>query len=86
MHEPSFILRPLILVFLSGWVGIAAQPAVAQQTVALSGRVTDSTGNAVSGVRVDLSRLPAGPGSTDRTRTATAPITSRFRQGPTSFR
>ena len=48
MHKPCSILRPLLLVFLIGWLGIAAQPAEAQQTVTLSGRVTDAAGNAVS--------------------------------------
>ena len=48
------VLRPLILLFLSGWLGIVAQPAEAQQTVTLSGRVTDSAGQAVSGVTVSL--------------------------------
>ena len=45
MSEPRPVLRPLILVcvliFLSGWLGIATQPAEAQQTVTLSGRVSD---------------------------------------------
>ena len=48
------VLRSLILVFLSGWIGIATQPAAAQQTVTLSGRVTDAAGNAVSGATVNL--------------------------------
>ena len=58
MHELRSVLRPLILLFLSGWVGIAMQPAEAQQTVTLSGRVTDASGQAVSGAVVDLFRLP----------------------------
>ena len=58
MHKLSSALRPLILVFLSGWVGIVAQPAEAQQTVTLSGRVTDTAGQAVPGVSVELFRLP----------------------------
>ena len=37
----------LILLLLSGWLGSAAQPAAAQQTVTLAGRVTDTAGNAV---------------------------------------
>ena len=53
MHRPSFILRLLLLVALSGWLGIV-QPASAQQTVTLSGRVTDAAGNAVSGATVNL--------------------------------
>ena len=48
------VLRSLILVFLSGWIGIATQLAAAQQTVTLSGRVTDAAGNAVSGATVSL--------------------------------
>ena len=48
------VLRSLILVFLSGWIGIATQPAAAQQTVTLSGRVTDAAGTAVSGATVNL--------------------------------
>ena len=48
MKKLSTILRPLLLVVLMGWLGIA-QPASAQQTLTLTGRVTDSAGNAVSG-------------------------------------
>ena len=33
MDKPRFILRPLILVFLSGRLGVTAQPAAAQRTV-----------------------------------------------------
>ena len=58
MYELRSILRFLILLFLSSWIGIAAPPAEAQQTVTLSGRVTDSAGNAVSGATVYLHRLP----------------------------
>ena len=47
MSKPHSVLRSLILICLSGWVGIAAQPAAAQQTVTLSGRVTDSAGQPV---------------------------------------
>ena len=57
MYKPRFILRSLLLVFLVGWLGIA-QPTEAQQTVTLSGRVTDAAGNAVSGAFVSLERLP----------------------------
>ena len=57
MPKLSFILRPLLLVVLIGWLGVA-QPAEAQQTVTLSGRVTDSAGQAVSGAFVGLFRLP----------------------------
>ena len=52
------VLRSLVLIFLAGWIGIAAPPAAAQQTVTLSGRVTDAAGNAVSGAKLDLFRLP----------------------------
>ena len=47
MQNPRSVLRSLILLFLSGWLGIAAQPAAAQQTVTLSGRVIDAAGQAV---------------------------------------
>ena len=53
MHKPSSVLRLLILVVLIGWLGLA-QPTAAQQTVTLSGRVTDAAGNAVSGATVNL--------------------------------
>ena len=58
MHKPRTVLRSLVLVFLSGWLGAAAQPAEAQQTVTLSGRVTASAGQAVPGTFVSLERLP----------------------------
>ena len=54
MPKLSSVLRSLILIFLSGWIGIAVPPAEAQQTVTLSGRVTDAAGNAVSGATVNL--------------------------------
>ena len=57
MNKLSTILCPLLLVVLIGTLGVA-QPAEAQQTVTLSGQVTDSAGNAVSGATVDLHRLP----------------------------
>ena len=57
MKKLSTILCPPLLVFLIGWLGLA-QPAEAQQTVTLSGRVTDSAGNAVSGATVELFRMP----------------------------
>ena len=53
MHKPSFILCLLLLVVLIGTLGVT-QLAAAQQTVILSGRVTDSAGNAVSGATVNL--------------------------------
>ena len=53
MHKLCSVLRSLLLVVLVGWLRIA-QPAEAQQTVTLSGRVTDSAGNAVSGASVNL--------------------------------
>ena len=58
MHTPYAVLRFLVLLCLSGWLGIVAQPAVTQQTVTLSGRVTDAAGQAVSGAWVELHRLP----------------------------
>ena len=58
MHKLNPVRRPPILVFLIGWMGIVAQPAEAQQTVTLSGRVTDAAGQAVPGVSVELFRLP----------------------------
>ena len=58
MSKLCSTLRPLILIVLGGWIGIAAQQAGAQQTVTLSGRVTDAAGQAVSGGRLELSRLP----------------------------
>ena len=57
MPRSSSVLRLLLLVVLLGRLGIA-QPSEAQQTVALSGRVTDTAGQAVSGVHVSLHRLP----------------------------
>ena len=58
MPKLCTVLRSLVLIFLSSWIGIATQLAEAQQTVTLSGRVTDSAGQAVPGVTVDLFRLP----------------------------
>ena len=57
MYKRSSILRSLLLVVLLGWLGLA-QPAAAQQTVTLSGRVTDASGQAVPGAFVGLHRLP----------------------------
>ena len=54
MRKPRFIPCLLLLVVLLSWLGVSAQPAEAQQTVTLSGRVTDSAGNAVSGATVNL--------------------------------
>ena len=54
MKKMSTILRSLLLVVLLGGLGIVTQPASAQQTVTLSGRVTDTAGNAVSGATVNL--------------------------------
>ena len=53
MHKPSSVLRLLLLIVLLGWLGVI-QPAAAQQTVTLSGRVTDAFGNTVSGATVSL--------------------------------
>ena len=64
MPKLNPVLRLLVLVcvlvFLIGWVGMVAQPSEAQQTVTLSGRVTDSAGQAVSDTYVFLDRLPEG--------------------------
>ena len=57
MHQPSSVLRLLLLIVLIGWLGIV-QPASAQETVTLSGRVTDVAGQAVPGVPVALLRMP----------------------------
>ena len=57
MSKPSFILRLLLLIALLGGLGIT-QPAAAQQTVTLSGRVTDAVGQPVRGAFVELFRLP----------------------------
>ena len=55
-HIPKPRLVPILflLVVLLGWLGVSAQPTAAQQTVTLSGRITDSAGNAVSGATVNL--------------------------------
>ena len=53
MKKLSTVLRSLLLIVLIGWLGIA-QPAEAQQTVTLSGRVTAAAGNAVPGATVSL--------------------------------
>ena len=57
MYKPSSVLFSLLLVVLLGGLGVA-QPAEAQQTVTLSGRVTDAAGNAVSSAFVELFRMP----------------------------
>ena len=54
MHKPNSVLRLLLLIVLLGWTGVIPQLAEAQQTVTLSGRVTDAAGNAVSGATVSL--------------------------------
>ena len=52
MYKPTAILRPLLLVVLLGWLGIA-QPAEAQQTDALlEGKVVDDTAQPVSDAQV----------------------------------
>ena len=85
MPELHPVLRPLILLFLSGWLGIAAQPAAAQQTVTLSGRVTDAAGNAVSGATVSLETPEWVGQETDANgnyRLAVPPGTYRLRVQP----
>ena len=58
MPKQHSVLRSLVLIYLSGWLGIATQPAEAQQTVTLSGRVTNSAGQAVPDAFVTLFRMP----------------------------
>ena len=58
MPKLRTVLRFLVLLCLSGWLWIVVQPAEAQQTVSLSGRVTDSAGQAVPRVSVSLLRMP----------------------------
>ena len=53
MKKLNSVLRLLILIFLINWLGVA-QPVEAQQTVTLSGRVTDAAGQPVSGATVNL--------------------------------
>ncbi len=57
MNKAEYLLRLLVLLVLSGWA-MDSQPTEAQQTVTLSGRVTDAAENALPGVRVDLQRMP----------------------------
>ena len=56
MHEPRSLSRLLALLFVLGflinWVGIAAPPAAAQQTVTLSGLVVDDGGQPVADAQV----------------------------------
>ena len=47
MKKLKTLLCPLLLVVLIGGLGVNTQPASAQQTVTLSGRVTDSAGQPV---------------------------------------
>ena len=54
MNKLRTILRLPVLVILIGGLGVNAPPAAVQQTVTLSGRVTDAAGNAVSGATVNL--------------------------------
>ena len=84
MHKLSTILRLLLLVFLIGGLGIT-QPAEAQQTVTLAGRVTDSAGNAVSGATVNLEDPGWVGQETDANgnyRLSVAPGTYRLRVRP----
>ena len=81
MHKPSSVLRLLLLIFLIGWLGVIAQPAEAQQTVTLSGRVTDSAGQAVSMRPSDLHRLPDWIWIAEQDTDGMGPIASRLRQG-----
>ena len=85
MHKSISILRPLLLVFLLGWLGTVAQPAEAQQTVTLSGQVTDSAGQSVSGASVNLEDPGWVGQETDATgnyRLSVPPGTYRLRVRP----
>ena len=77
MHKLSTILRLLLLVFLIGGLGIT-QPAEAQQTVTLSGRVTDSAGQCRLECNRESGRSRLGWAG-DETRMA--PIASRWPPG-----
>ena len=57
-HDSRPLILVCVLIFLSGLLGVIAQPSEAQQTVTLSGQVTDAAGQAVSDATVDLHRLP----------------------------
>ncbi len=85
MKKLSTILRLLLLIVLLGWTGVITQPASAQQTVTLSGRVTDAAGNAVSGATVNLEDPGWVGQETDANgnyRLSVAPRTYRLRVRP----
>ena len=52
MHKSNAVLHFLFLVILIGGLGIVVQPAVAQQSVPLSGRVVDDGGQPVADAQV----------------------------------
>ena len=84
MHDLRTFLHSLILVFLSGWIGLA-QPAAAQQTVTLSGRVTDAAGQPVPDARV-CAHLPTEAWWENPFCSDTAPAGSfQFRVSPADY-
>ena len=54
MPKPRSVPILFLLAVLLGWLGVSAQPTAAQQAVTLSGRVTDTAGQPVSGATVNL--------------------------------
>ena len=58
MKKLSTVLCLLLLVVILGWLGVIVQPAEAQQTVTLSGRVTTTADQAVRDAFVTLFRMP----------------------------
>ena len=85
MPDLRSVLRPLILLFLSGWIGIAATPAEAQQIATLSGRVTDAAGQPVPNARV-CAHLPTDAWWKNPLCTDTTPAGSfRLRVPPADY-
>ena len=85
MPKPNAVLRHFVLVVLLGWLGVNTQPASAQQTITLSGRVTNSAGQAVSGASVNLEDPGWVGQETDATgnyRLSVPPGTYRLRVRP----
>ena len=85
MHKPSSVPILFLLVVLLGWLGVSARPTSAQQTVTLSGRVTDAAGQPVSGATVSLEN-PGWVGQETDTngnyRLSVSPGTYRLRVRP----
>ena len=85
MPKPNTVLRHFVLVVLLGWLGVNTQPASAQQTITLSGRVTDAAGQAVPGASVNLEDPGWVGQETDATgnyRLSVPPGTYRLRVRP----